>query len=192
MAIQTFVDGQVLTAAQMTTLQGNSALTLISRTTPAAANTLAFDTVFSSTYSAYFITLENVLISTSGATLSVNMRYGSTTNTVAAWNGLVYGARAGNPTFVSNAVASSTTFLLSRNVGDSGVGPSGGILNINNVGAAGLKPNVISAVYNNFNAEMRNGGAGLNSTAQTWTGFILSASAGNISGTFGIYGMAST
>ena len=192
MAIQTFVDGQVLTAAQMTTLQGNSALTLISRTTPAAANTLAFDTVFSSTYSAYFITLENVLISTAGATLLFNVRYGSTTNTDPSWFGSIGGAAYNDNAWIGVAVGSTTTFLISPGVGSSPGLPSGGVLNVTGVGVSGKYPQVTSTIINGYQGVMRSGGATLHSAAQTWTGFILSASAGNISGTFGIYGMAST
>ena len=62
MAEQTFTSGQILTAAQMTTLQTNIGLNWISTTTFSGATTAQFQSAFTSAYTNY-----RVLISITGA-----------------------------------------------------------------------------------------------------------------------------
>jgi len=163
-------------------------LTLISRTTPAAATTLAFDGVFSSTYSAYLVTLEDIFIS-SQQSLSFNMRYGSTTNTNASWFGGVAGSQANSAVFGNNSTNGGTSFLLSSAIENTKA--SGAVINVSGVGVSGKQPQVLINIAAGLNGVYRTGNATLQSTAQTWTGFILVASGGNITGTIGIYGLAS-
>jgi len=160
-----------------------SGLVLISRTTPAAATTLAFDGVFSSTYSAYLISLQN-LETVSGGSVSFNVRYGSTTNTNAHWYGVVFGAVFDNTAYSANATNGATSFLFGSSVHVNG----SAMLNVSGVGAAGLAPSVLS--QEEGGGYVRTGAGHLRNTSQTWTGFILS-SASNISGTIAIYGLAS-
>jgi hypothetical protein len=53
MAEQTFTSGQILTAAQMTTLQANTGLAYISTTTFSGGSTAQFQSIFTSAYTNY-------------------------------------------------------------------------------------------------------------------------------------------
>jgi hypothetical protein len=69
MAEQTFTSGQILTAAQMTTLQANTGLNYISSTSiPGGASTQNVAGCFTSTYDAYRIVISNLVTSDSAYT----------------------------------------------------------------------------------------------------------------------------
>lgn len=108
MAEQTFTSGQILTAAQMTTLQTNTGLAFISNTVVGAGvSTVTVSSAFSTTYDNYKIiysggvgSISNVLLMTLGASTSgyysarALARYsdgsylGGNTNNGSAWSGV--------------------------------------------------------------------------------------------------------
>jgi hypothetical protein len=79
MADQTFTAGQILTAAQLTTLQANSGLTYITQGTVAANTTLNFTSIFTSTYDNYRVVFVASARQTApGAQINFRVRSGTT------------------------------------------------------------------------------------------------------------------
>jgi hypothetical protein len=193
MPLTTYTAGEVLTAASLNAnlsfASTNGGLVLISRTTPTAAATLTFDNVFSSTYKTYMISLEQVTTSSSGSFMSFNLRYGSTTNTAASWFGGIFGASFAGVTFAGNVTSSGTSFRINTALDPAGNGSTFNLI-VSGVGSASLKPGVITqnAEYNS--GVVRNGSAILQNDTQTYTGFILTNSTGNLTATVAIYGLA--
>ena len=62
MAEQTFTSGQILTAAQMTTLQTNIGLAFITSASATSGSSLSVDNCFTSTYSAYRIVINRATV----------------------------------------------------------------------------------------------------------------------------------
>ncbi len=164
-------------------------LVLISRTTPTAASTLTFDSVFSSTYKSYMIMLEQVTTSSAGSFMSFNLRYGSTTNTAASWYGGIFGASFAGATFAGTTTNAATSFRISTALDPAGNGSTFSLI-VSGVGSASLKPAVITQNAEYANGVVRNGSAILQNDTQTYTGFILTNSAGNLTATVAIYGLA--
>jgi len=167
----------------------SSGLNLISRSTPTAASTLTFDNVFSSTYATYMISLEQVTTSSAGSYMSFNLRYGSTTNTAASWYGGIFGASYAGATFAGNATSGGTSFRINTALDPAGNGSTFNLI-VSGVGSASLKPGVITQNAEYPNGVVRNGSAILQNDTQTYTGFILTNSAGNLTATVAIYGLA--
>ena len=192
MPLTTYTAGEVLTAASLNDnlsfASTNGGLVLISRTTPAAAATLTFDNVFSSTYKSYMISLEQVTTS-SPSFMSFNLRYGSTTNTAASWYGGIFGASFAGATFAGNATSAGTSFRINTALDPAGNGSTFNLI-VSGVGSASLKPAVITQNAEYTNGVVRNGSAILQNDTQTYTGFILTNSAGNLTATVAIYGLA--
>ena len=94
MADQTFTAGQVLTAAQMTTLQANSGLTYITQGTVSANTTLNFTSIFTSTYDNYRVVFAASALQTApGAQINFRVRSGSTdlaTGSLYNWSRMYY------------------------------------------------------------------------------------------------------
>lgn len=77
MAEQTFTSGQILTAAQMTTLQTNSGLCFVSSTTIGSAQTsVTVSNAFSTTYDNYLVLVSGGVAS---ADIGLNLTLGATT-----------------------------------------------------------------------------------------------------------------
>jgi hypothetical protein len=190
--------GQILTADTTvspykvkwaTVAAASSGMTLITKASfSAVADTgTTFDNVFSSTYDNYFAVF-NVSSSTGTGDLQLQFRYaGPTTQTT---NYLWY------TDLIEGAGPTST---LSRNTSDSvgklaeycGTAPYAvnGIINFQNVLSTGFRP---SFIVNAFGPEYQNinDGAGYQDTSRAYTGLLFKASAGNITGTVSIYGLA--
>ena len=170
----------------------SSALTLVKAETAfsAVANTgTTFDGVFSSTYNNYLIIIDKTLNSVDGGAMNFNMRYSGTTDSG--------GANTGG-TFVKNSSGTdrswyfnnATEMKLMENQNTAG---RFGTCNLwigglNSGSASKYRMNWQFATFgeNSFG----NGGNFLNNngTDRVWTGFILTASSGTISGTATVYG----
>ena len=197
MADQTFTAGQILTAAQMTTLQANIGLvpmtpssvsgtgvTIVGNTTTiAAASTASINGVFTSAYTNYVVTynitaLSNYLrlqLKTAGADISTN--YGGTAAYIndnsAAWSWLNAGAVSWN----------ATNFLLSLNT--SGVFGSFTIFNPNI--AANTWIDGSATTFTSTNSAKLVYGQRNNGTDQA-TGLTLFPDSGTFTGTVTVYG----
>ena len=165
-------------------------LTLISRTTPSAATSFTFDSVFSSTYKTYLIVIEQATTSSDGSNLSFNFRYGSTTNTSANFYGGIFGVSYDSGTLQSSLANGLTSFRIINGLNTTLKTTVS--LTVSGVGAASQIPGVICASAEPFQGKVRSGSATLQDAGQTYTGFIITNSAGNVSATVAIYGLATS
>jgi len=165
-------------------------LTLISRTTPSAATSFTFDSVFSSTYKTYLIVIEQATTSSDGSNLSFNFRYGSTTNTAADFFGGIFGVSYDSGTLQSSLTNAGTSFRIVNGLNTTLKTTVS--LTVSGVGVASQIPGVICASAEPFQGKVRNGSASLQNSSQTYTGFIITNSAGNITATVAIYGLATS
>ena len=169
----------------------SSGLTLITRQTftSVATTTTTFDSVFSSTYKTYLIVLEKFFAATAANDPYLQLRYaGPNTYNAALYQSSTATIPCGTATQTITGYANATQWVLALSSASSaenfggeywlyGVGTSSIEAQMNGSGSSGYEGSNVLAY--------------LASTAQTYTGFILSSSSSNISGTVAVYGLAS-
>ena len=175
MAEQTFTAGQILTAAQMTTLQTNIGLAFISSATVGTAvSSVPVSNCFSTTYDSYRIVVRGVSasvddwlrLSLSGATGS---SYGYASSYFAYGGGINADSSASN-TFWRPGIAGTTTSF---------------VMDIHSPFLAAATTMQFSTSTNGYATF----GGGGNSTAASSTGFTLTPSSGTLTGgTICVYG----
>jgi hypothetical protein len=188
-------DGQVLTAdsAQAdgviwaTPATPASGLTLITTQTATDVASITFDNVFNSTYLSYLVTYSGVRgLSTQTNDLYFNFRYaGPTTQTFT--NYMISGANSAGAAINLGSTTLGAA-LIARNLGDSTY-LVGGQMFIRQVGNANNLGLATGQTVDPWGEEVLNYGI-IAGNSRTYTGFIISASAANISGTFTVYGLA--
>ena len=166
----------------------SGAMTLIKRATVSAVATTGttFDSIFSSTYSAYLVVAEGFL-SSSGASPKLNMQmlYSGTAQasgyygTCQGWgdDGTAYQRGNNNVTiysFTYNYINTSPDQSL--NLIFTGVGNTSEVANWTGTSRQQIGISYVCG--------------GTSSVARTYTGFQFSTSVGNVSGTIAIYGLA--
>lgn len=163
-----------------------SGLTLIKRATySAVANTsTTFDGVFTSTYKSYFINFEQTF-GTNADDLYFQYRYGTTTQ---ATGNLWYRNTTTAAPASSTESGTGTYIMLARNVGPSGQETTG-YAYVNQVGQSSTAASIQGAFNMMYAQEFGVFGGGT-TTAQTYTGFILTSSGSTMSGTVAVYGLA--
>jgi hypothetical protein len=192
-------NGQVLTADSTqadgviwaTPATPTSGLTLVTRQSfSAVANTsTTFDGCFTSTYKSYLVCFEEIFSSTSDTFLYFRYRYAGPTTQESSYYGSVTNFTHNGTT--NNTAQSNVAQISVCKIGSSSNATNGNIvtLNINGVGNSSQKPAITGLSAGNIQT-----GAFLlgctQDTARTYTGFILSAAAGNITGTVAVYGLA--
>lgn len=166
---------------------GSSGLTLINRTAFSNVASQAFDNVFTSTYSSYFIIAENFYGATATAAPYIQLRYaGPTTQAATYFGGYTNINNAG--TTGSGFSNGSNQYQLANRVGSS-TNPLYFNLTVTGVGNASEKPALFGNIANIYDYQY--GFTGFHQeTARTYTGFLLSASSGNVYGTVAVYGLA--
>jgi len=187
--------GQVLkvnsgaTAPEWATM-GASGMTLISRQTFSSVATTGttFDNVFTSTYKSYVAVFEGVYGATAASDFYLQMRYAGPTTQTATYYSMGYINAVGNGTVTGVSIANAAQFKISNNMGTSGDVNTGEIF-FNRVGNTSEYPIWNGTISETYGVEM-NTFAGWINVARTYTGFILSASSGNITGTVAVYGLA--
>ena len=186
-------NGTVLTAdsAEATGLKwvaaSSGAITLISTQTVSDVASITFDNVFTTTYLNYLIVYTGVR-STFGVTtdLCFQFRYaGPTTQT--AYNYAYNGVNTAAANILDGA-ANATTAIIARNLGDSTY-KVGGQMFVRGVGnssefamASGQSVDTYGEELLNYMLYARN--------SRTYTGYIITSSSGNLTGTFAVYGLA--
>jgi hypothetical protein len=188
-------NGQVLTAdsAAATGVKwatvAASGSTLVARTSFSNVASQAFDNVFSSSYFNYLVIIERFSAATSSSTMQMQMRYGGTTNTGANYNGNLLHATRANTTITNLAQSSTTEFTLSNQCGDASQSNS---MSMTFVGVGNASENASwsgtgTSGNGAYGASFYGGSTHL---SQTYDGFLLKASASNITGVVSIYGLA--
>jgi hypothetical protein len=164
------------------------ALTKIAATSFTDVATQDFDSVFSATYDAYLITINNAFSPTSStADLHLQMRYSTSTET-ADYFGAIQ-TIVSTPTTSTTGANPAAHCLLSNGLGLTGY-PTTAVFNVvfpkggGNSGRANIFGESFSAVA----PEIGNFGYEAN-TSRVYTGFRLKASTGNITGSVVIYGL---
>lgn len=154
--------------------------------TSVATTTTTFDDVFTSTYKNYLIIVENIGSATAGSSLYFQWRYaGPTTQAATYYGGNIAGSTTGSAS--AGGASSNSSQLIFCN--QTGTSATRGQMHVQGVGNASENPTLNYQITDIYGGLTSNGG-GWNNTARTYTGFILSASAGNITGTVAIYGLA--
>jgi len=159
-----------------------SGLTLISTTSFSGATTANIDNIFSSTYTSYKIILSRW--NTSGNTLLIKLRYGSSTQSTN-----YYGSAKG---INSNGTDQTT---LSSGATSFGAGydnqTGSGVLEMlfTDVGTSAIQP-MFSGIWNSQGNYLQLTGGQINTNWQTYTGIQFLSASGNVSGTVSVYGLA--
>ena len=168
-----------------------SGLTFIQRTSfsNVATTTTSFDGCFTSTYTQYLIRIETMYAGTAADDLYLQYRYAGPTTQAADYYGSVQSSAANTSalTYIgSNGAAQMSIFT---GIGSS-TEPGGGQINVTKVGNTSETP-VLYGQYSTTGGSAMSGFFGcVQVTARTYTGFILSSSSSNITGTVSVYGMA--
>jgi hypothetical protein len=164
----------------------SNALTLISNTSFTNQATQAFDGIFSSTYVAYLVYFQGIFGSANN-NIRMQMRTaGPTTVTSGYFNGSIGGQPNGTNLNLSNNNGSFAE--VSSNFGstqDNGISAQFTILGCSGTSTV---PRIMYQTVSSYTGVSSNGGFFVSSAA-TYTGFILSAPAGNLTGTVQIFGV---
>ena len=163
---------------------GASGMSLITRQVISASSGTNIDSIFSSTYTNYFIAIDNINGATSSDDLRLQLRYGSTTqvNTHYKYFDLAFGNTIASTEFTADYVT------LTPSLGD---GTDGSFVTgyISKVGNSSQKPQFQLQLQDQSSGTPRLLFGKVND-AQTYTGIRLTPSAGTFSGTVSIYGLA--
>ena len=165
-----------------------SGMTLVTRQSFSAVTTTTttFDGCFTSTYETYLVVAENFYGSDANADTYLQLRYAGPTTQSSGYFGTTteFGSSA---VFTNqNSVAQFTTMLYPGTSSQ----PSPFNFVINLVGNGSRNPNWTGAAMNGgVNRPYTFGGSQLGA-AREYTGLIFSASAGTITGTIAVYGLA--
>lgn len=186
-------NGQVLTADSTASTgikwatPSSGAMTLISSTSFTSQATQAFDGVFSSSYKSYIVYLQTVYGSVANNSVRMQMRVaGPTTITAGYHNGFISGQPNGSSFIVGNSNASYAQ--VSADYGTTAALSVSGQFTFLGCSGTSSIPSVLYQTTNGYSVLSVNGGFVIGGT-DTYTGFILSGSAGNITGTVHIFGV---
>jgi len=162
-------------------------LRFIARTTFSNVASQIFDNVFTSSYEAYYVEIEDILAATDSDDLQMQLRYGSSTETTGYYTANI--GNAFNTNTLTNYGASNAAQInLNNHTGDA-TNPTFGHLHFYRVGNTSEIAGVIGNLFSlGVGVQYRIGVTA--ATAQTYTGFLLKSSSTNISGTVSIYGLA--
>jgi hypothetical protein len=187
--------GQVLAVsggvpAWTTPAVASSAMTLVSRVSFSnVANTgTSFDGVFTSTYKSYQIVLETLYAATAADDLLWQWRYAGPTTQAANNYSNCINTNPATSTVTNSGVNGGSANTLTTRIGGS-ADPGGGIIFATGVSGVSTTP-VISGMYYECSNSASANFSGMTVTARIYTGFILSSSSSNITGTVAVYGLA--
>ena len=161
---------------------GSSGLTLISRQTLSAAASVSFDGVFTSTYQAYICIIED-LLSSSQFNLDMRLKYSTNTEVTTGYYGTSFDGATQTDTSNGSAfrmsqggISSDVNEFSNMHILFSPMNKSGrGV--VSGFGGAGKTNKPISFM-------------GVSTDIRTYTGCSFFLSAGNMTGTFSMYGLA--
>jgi hypothetical protein len=185
LTVDTAVDGKIKWAAPAS----GGSLKLIQRTSFSNVASQAFDDVFTSTYKAYRVVIENINGATGTDDLQMQYRYaGPTTQTTNYFGPRFYLIYTGSVTASNMNGATEQTMM--NQIG-SGAEPTSGTIDFYQVGNASARPYAYAQMQCAFEGTFDFSYA-WNSTARVYTGFLLKSSSSNVTGTVSIYGLATS
>lgn len=164
---------------------GVGATALINRTSFTNVASQIFDGVFTSSYAAYIVVIENLYGATATSYISWQWRYGGVTET-ANCNSAGYGINSSGA--ASSATANNASEIVVSNQIGSSTLPSSGWMMVSGVGVAGY-PRFTGTIWTS-NDEVNRDIGGNCTTSRTFDGFLIKSSSGNVTGTIAIYGLA--
>ena len=164
-----------------------SGLTLIARTAFSNVAGQAFDNVFTSTYKQYMVVIENISAATSSDDLLLQLRYAGPTTQASGYYGSL-NFSTWNAALTTTFSANTTAMTLAASTGSS-TEPSTATMYFSLVGNSNQLGCFYGQVMTGINESQGTFG-GRATTSRTYTGFILSSSSTNITGTVSIYGLA--
>jgi len=187
--------GQVLNVSggipAWTTAASGSALTLISRTTFSGVASQTFDGVFTSTYENYIVYFNSMSAATSADDPQLALRYEATDVASSVYfNRMAMQSASGT---VTGSGQNAVSFILMNAQTGSGSEPGYGAMYFGNVGNTANKGNAYGWFNDGQSGNMSwlNGNfASGNAANKITTGFKISTSSSNVSGTITIYGLA--
>jgi hypothetical protein len=168
----------------------SSGLTLIKTATfTGVADTgTTFDDVFTSTYSNYYVSLNEIKTVTLAADLHLQFRYAGPTTQTTNYNWRASKLEAAGPTTQTLQGANNgSQFELTDDCGNTNGYGTNGWIDFNKI-LTSNRPFINWRLYTE--SEQTVMGGGYEYTARTYTGFLMKASAGNINGTVSVYGLA--
>jgi hypothetical protein len=168
--------------------KNGQAMTFISRTSFTGVASQTFDSVFSSLYKSYIVIIESIEGSVNFSDLHLQFRYGTTTVTSGYYGSQTIVAYTGTQTLT--AINNANQILLLTNLYNGSGNNASMNLNVANVGNSSQKPIVYGTGFDSTDAGIVTIGAKQENLTETYTGFLLKASSGNITGTLAIYGLA--
>jgi hypothetical protein len=162
-------------------------LTLISTQTVSDVASITFDNVFNTTYLNYLVAYTGVRSTDNFARdLYFQYRYAGPTTQVNHTYAISGANSAGTAINLGSTVLGAG--LIARNLGDSTY-LVGGQMFIRQVGNSNQLAIASGQTVDTYGEEVLNYMV-LGANSRTYTGFLISASAGNITGTFTVYGLA--
>jgi hypothetical protein len=167
-----------------------SGLTLISRQTfsNVATTTTTFDGVFTSTYKTYMVVIEKAWAATPGDDLLVQFRYaGPTTQATGYYGSLNYATY--NAAYTHLGISNASALTLTVAAGPTGESTKATMYFVG-VGNTSEQGSLYGQGITGYNESQNVFGGGPHIGSQTYTGFILSSTSSNISGTVAVYGLA--
>jgi len=185
MAEQTFTAGQILTAAQMTTLQANTGLNYITKlafTGATSASPATIDGCFTAQYQAYRIVVQSKFSAASDTNIRFRLRSAGSTPSQTVWTqyisfntpagpGLVYLVNQSQGTIGNSADTNATN---SFDIQDPFTARATSIT------GQSMALSTTTSIFSNI-------GCGLNNTT-SYDGFQLFTDSGNITGVVTVYG----
>jgi hypothetical protein len=185
--------GQILTVASgvpaWATASSGAMSVVKARTTftNVATTTTTFDGVFTSSYRNYLIVFDNCSASTSSDDFLMQFRYAGPTTQATGYYGINIHATTGNAAVANAGGNATTTMQLSDDAGSSG-NSGGGFAWVIDAGNDTTKTKIYGQYFETVTAGGGSFAAG-NENARIYTGFILSSSSSNITGSVTVYGM---
>jgi hypothetical protein len=168
-----------------------SGMTFIRRSSfsSVATTTTTFDGIFTSTYKVYIVIVESMFSSTDQGILQLQFRAGATTKSGANYYGQAFGYDRTN-TLVTRGQVGTTLFSICELA--TGTNPALANITFDFVGNTSQNP-LLTGTFTSIRQTVQAGVCGAYyADPDTMTGLIFSASAGNITGTVSVYGLATS
>jgi len=165
----------------------SGALTKITSADFSAQSTVEVNGCFTNTYKIYYVTWE-AYGSVTGADLQLQFQYSTSTTQTSDYYGTGFGYDRSNALFTFG-FSNSSAATLYPTIGNGTSSNSFGSITFNQVGDASLRPLYFGSGFGQSSQSAYNY-AGFTDITRTYTGFLLKADSGTITGRYQVYGLA--